>query len=81
MSKKKTSGETQEKIVETTTEPEKPANKDSLIPAKLFIKNLKAKLAKEKISESLYIAFLSSVEKVNTETNYQKIWDTTFKRK
>lgn len=80
--------ETQEKIVETSPpEPvknpvkEMPIKKNSQIPAKLFINNLKVKLAKEKVSESLYIAFLSSVQRVDTEANYQKIWDTTFKRK
>ena len=66
---------------ETPPEPVKPVKKNTLIPAKLFINNLKVKLAKEKVSESLYIAFLSSVKRVDTEANYKKIWDTTFKRK
>ena len=76
--------ETPEETVETVEappEPVKPVKKNTLIPSKLFINNLKVKLAKENVSESLYIAFLSSVERVNTEANYQKIWDTTFKRK
>ena len=83
MTKKKATEETQEEIVETPPEPVKeiPVKKDTLIPSNLFIKNLKVKLAKENVSESLYIAFVSTVQRVDTEANYQKIWDTTFKRK
>ena len=86
--KESTKESTEKVTVEKTEIPQevvqKPApkvDKQTLIPAKLFIKNLKVKLAKEKVSESIYIAFLSSVEKVDTEANYQKTWDTTFKRK
>ena len=78
---KKATEETQEKIVETPPKAAKTVKKNTLIPSKLFINNLRVKLAKEKVSESLYIAFISSVQRVDTEANYQKIWDTTFKRK
>ncbi len=50
------------------------------IASKQFVKILKEEFKKENISESVYIAFLASVPKVDWEKNYRLIWETTFKR-
>ncbi|MCK5606077.1 hypothetical protein KAR91_29530 [Candidatus Pacearchaeota archaeon] len=57
-------------------EEEKPVQ----IASKQFVKKLKEEFKKEKISESVYIAFLASVPRVDWEENYRLIWETTFRR-
>ena len=57
-------------------EEEKPVQ----IASRQFVNKLKEEFKKEKISESVYIAFLASVPKVDWEENYRLIWETTFKR-
>lgn len=50
------------------------------IASKQFLKILREELKKEKISETVYKAFLASVPKVDWEKNYRMIWETTFRR-
>lgn len=50
------------------------------IASKQFLKILREELKKEKISETVYKAFLASVPKVDWEENYRLIWETTFRR-
>lgn len=59
---------------------EVPEEKPVQIASKQFVKILKEEFKKENISESVYIAFLASVPKVNWEKDYRLIWETTFKR-
>ena len=59
---------------------EEPEEKPVMIPSKQFVKILKDELDKEKISESIYVAFLASVPKVDWEENYRLMWTSTFRR-
>lgn len=59
---------------------EKAEEEPTQIASKQFVKILKEEFKKENISESVYIAFLASVPKVDWEENYRLIWKTTFKR-
>ena len=59
---------------------EEPKTKKNLIPAKLFVKKLKAELKGKKISPPVFIAFEKTVKPIDLEENYRKIWKTTFKR-
>ena len=67
----------QESLPEVAEETEEKPIK---IASKQYVKKLKEEFKTEKISESVYTAFLASVPKVDWEKNYRLIWDTTFKR-
>ena len=50
------------------------------IPSKLFIKNLAVELKDEKISPSVFNAFVMVAKPIDLEENYRKLWKQTFKR-
>ncbi len=57
-------------------EVEKPVQ----ISSKQYVLKLKEEFKKEKISESVYKAFINSVPRADWEENYRLIWETTFRR-
>ena len=77
----KTSAKVEEKSVEEKPQKVEPPRENNVIMAtKQFVKILKDELKKETISKSIYVAFMSSAPKVDTEENYRKIWKNTFRR-
>ncbi len=57
-----------------------PEQKPVQIASKQYVKLLKEEFKKEKISESIYTAFLNSVPRVDWPENYRLIWETSFRR-
>lgn len=57
------------------------ALKNDKITARAFIEKLKSEHKKDKILESVFIAFKSVVGVTDTEENYREIWTKNFKRK
>lgn len=68
------------KVVEVIDKVINPTSQPTPIPCKLFVKNLKAELKKEKISPSVFNAFQMVANPVDLEKNYRELWKKTFKR-
>ena len=62
---------------EENTEPDNTLN---LIPTKLFLKKLEEELKGELLPRNIFLAFQRIAPRVDTEENYRKLWETTFKR-
>ncbi|MCK5022748.1 MAG: hypothetical protein KAS04_01110 [Candidatus Aenigmarchaeota archaeon] len=56
-------------------------NKNEVTTSRAFIQKLKEEHKKDKILDSVYIAFKTVVPMTDTESNYRKIWIKNFKRK
>jgi len=51
------------------------------ISSRIFIKKIKEELRGIDIHAGVFTAFPKVVPPVDTEENYRKVWDTTFRRK
>ena len=77
----KTPEETSEEVIEEAPEEvPKVAKPSDQIPARMFVKKLKEELKGVHLPKHIFDVFQKIVPSVDTEENYRKVWENTFKR-